>query len=487
MIRSLAQKLTLAFLLVALTAAVLVTFIIRLNIPAQLNRLIIDQQRSEYKALLIDYYEQHGSWDGIDEYIAQTRNISATNRLEPNAPDEEPPEFNRASGPVPNRRSLFGLANADGVVVVSPMPTLPISAHVPSDILAQGEAVEVDGAVVGTILTAPSPPGLTPQETAYLQRTNTALILAGGGAVLVALLVGILLARNLARPLQALTLAAQQMARGELKQKVTVKSGDEIGQLATAFNQMSQEIARASEARRQMTADVAHELRTPLTVIAGYVESMRDGTLAPTPERLAVVYAEIEHLQHLVGDLRTLAQADTGELKLDKHLVSPCELLQQTCAAFEHQARRQNVQLGMQVDENLPEVMVDEVRMAQVLDNLVSNALRFTPPQGQITLRAGRDGDQVLLSVQDTGQGIAPDDLPNVFDRFYRADKSRTSSNGEFGLGLAIVKAMVEAHGGKIDVTSTFGAGTRFNIRIPAHLTTITQPPRNTDANKQSS
>ncbi|HEY3341431.1 MAG TPA: ATP-binding protein [Anaerolineae bacterium] len=475
MTRSLIQKLTLAFLLVALTAALLVALIIRLNSPTQLDSLIIDQQRGEYKTLLTDYYQEHGSWDGVRAFLAQSRSISTTqsapSRSTPSlSPQANPPAFDR--DPLPSRRSLFGLVNAQGIVVVPLLPAFPPNSNVSADSLTKGEPIEVDGALVGTILTAPSPPGLTPQENAYLQRTNNALLLASAGAVLVALLVGILLARNLTHPLRALTIAAQQMSRGELKQEVVVKSGDEIGQLATAFNHMSQEIARSSEIRRQMTADVAHELRTPLTVIAGYVESMRDGTLMPTPERLAVVYAEIEHLQHLVGDLRILAQAETGELKLDMHPVSPLDLLQQSCAAFENQALRQGVHLTLHADENLPAIRVDEVRMTQVLDNLISNALRFTPPYGQITLHAASKGDQVMLAVQDTGQGISPADLPSVFNRFYRADKSRTSNNGEFGLGLAIAKALVEAHAGKMDVTSTPGEGTTFTIHLPAHCTT---------------
>lgn len=466
--RSLRQKLTLAFLLVAVTAVLLVTLIIHLQSSSQLDALIIDQQRSQYKTLAVDYYEEHGSWDGVAPYLFQSREISSTQpapQPNPGEPGDRPPAQ-------PFRRSLFWLADARGVTLVPLLPNYPVSSVVPANVLAKGEPVEVNGALVGTILTAPTPPGLTAQEQAYLQRADTALILASGGAVLVALLVGVLLARTLAHPLQALTLAAQQMSRGELKQEVAVKSSDEIGQLATAFNQMSQEIARASESRRQMTADITHELRTPLTVIAGYVESMRDGTLAPTPERLAVVYAEIEHLQHLVGDLRILAKADTGELNLDKHPASPLDLLQQSCAAFEHQAHQQGVQLCLQADDPLPAVLVDEVRMAQVLDNLISNALRFTPPAGQITLRAWQEGDLVAMSVQDTGLGISLADLPSIFDRFYRADKSRTSNKGELGLGLAIAKALVEAHAGKIDATSTPGKGTTFTIHLPVCNTT---------------
>jgi signal transduction histidine kinase len=230
---------------------------------------------------------------------------------------------------------------------------------------------------------------------------------------------------------------------------------------------MSREVARAHSVRRQMTADVAHELRTPLTVIAGYIESMRDGVLLPTPERLSVIYTEIEHLQNLVSDLRTLTQADAGELKLNKQWINSGELLQQAHAIFEHQAAQKGVNLGVIVTEGLPPVEVDEARLAQVMGNLLSNALRYTPAGGRIELGTALDGGRVTLTVRDTGQGIAPEDLPFVFDRFYRADKSRADENGESGLGLAIVKALVEAHGGTIEAESVVGSGTTFLIHLP--------------------
>jgi signal transduction histidine kinase len=290
--------------------------------------------------------------------------------------------------------------------------------------------------------------------------------LASGGAVLVALVVGLLLARTLTRPLQALTAATHRMAGGDLEQQVPVTSRDELGELAQAFNRMSQQVAQANHARRQMTADVAHELRTPLTVIAGYIESMRDGVLQVTPERLTVIYAEIEHLQHLVGDLRILSQADAGELKLNRQPLQVADLLQQVQASFAHQAEQNGIQLNLNLDPNLPPIQGDEVRLIQVLSNLIANAIRYTPRGGQIRLGAVYEAGQVVLTIQDTGQGIAPADLPLVFDRFYRADKSRSEENGESGLGLAIAKALVEAHGGTITVASTLGSGTTFTIRL---------------------
>jgi signal transduction histidine kinase len=464
MLRSLTWKLTLAFLLVAVAVALLVAVAIRLTSTGNLDRLLVEQARSEFETSLVTYYEGHGSWEGVQQYLAQQPRNAPEPQPDPSSGFQNgnpPPNFRR------ERHQLFGLVDAHGIVVLPILPSFPMGAHVTQAILNQGQVVEVDGKVVGTILTEQRPPGLAPEEIAYLRRTDNALLLAAGGAVLVALVVGLVLARTLTRPLSALTEASHRMAGGELEQEVAVRSADEIGELAAAFNRMSRAVARANNARRQMTADVAHELRTPLTVIAGYVESMRDGALPSTPERLSVIYTEIEHLQNLVGDLRTLTQADAGELKLNKQLVNADEVLHQARAVFEHQAAQKGVRLNVNVPEGLPPLEADEARLAQVTGNLLSNALRYTPAGGQIELGARLEAGQVTLTVRDSGPGIAAEDLPLIFDRFYRADKSRAEESGESGLGLAIVKAVVEAHGGSIEAKSALGSGTTFLIHFP--------------------
>ena len=235
---------------------------------------------------------------------------------------------------------------------------------------------------------APQRPSFNPAEDLFLQRTNQALVLAIVGALLIALTIGILLARTLTRPLQALTKAAQGIAEGNLDQQVTVTSKDEIGQLGLAFNRMSQEVARVNLLRRQMTADIAHDLRTPLTVIAGYIESMRDGVLKPTPQRLDIIYSEIERLQHLVTDLRMLSQVDAGELPLHPQKILPSQILARSAELFHHHAEQQGVTLQVEPDGLAPEIFVDEARIMQVMDNLVSNALRYTPEGGKIILSA---------------------------------------------------------------------------------------------------
>ncbi len=466
--RSLTGKLTLAFLLVALTVAALVAVFIRLTSATQLDRLIVEQQRSEFRDTLVTYYETNGSWEGVWHAVKQGEGYPLATGEPGNGSGHGPYDDDGRSPYRRDRRDLFGLVDARGRVLIPLWPNYPPGGYVTAASLQDGQNLQVNGELVGTIVTAELPPGLTPEESAYLRRTNTALLLAGAGAVLVALLVGLALARTLTHPLQRLTEATHRMTGGDLEQVVEVKSADELGELAAAFNQMSRAVARANTARRQMTADVAHELRTPLTVIAGYIEAMRDGVLAPTPDRLSVIHEEMEHLQHLVGDLRTLSQVDAGELKLNQQPLDPRELLQQTSAAFAHQAQQKGVRLEMLVNPDLPAVRADETRLAQVLDNLLSNALRYTPSGGRIELGAAAQAGRVTFTVQDTGPGIAPDALPLIFDRVYRADTSRSEESGESGLGLAIAKALVEAHGGTLTVASTLGQGPTFRIELPA-------------------
>ena len=278
---------------------------------------------------------------------------------------------------------------------------------------------------------------------------------------------------TLTRPIQALTRATQAVAAGDLGQRVVIHAHDELGELASAFNQMSADLAQANAARRQMSADIAHDLRTPLTVISGYLESLRDGVLQPTPARFDTMYAEAQHLLRLVEDLRTLSLADAGELTLNQVAVPPHALLKRVTTAYQHPAEQNGVALSVDVPGHLPDLVVDPDRMIQVLGNLVSNALRYTPEGGQITLGAAARGNTIALTVADTGAGIPSEALPRIFDRFYRVDESRVQHepsamhSTESGLGLAITKSIVEAHGGTVTVASEVGQGTTFTVALP--------------------
>ena len=431
-LKSLYWKLTLAFMLVAFTTAALVALFIRLTNANRLMQLVIEQQRSSLQQTLQSYYASTGSWEGVAQNWSQIQSLALPTSAAP--PPDHPPQDNHP----PNGqggRNFLGLADAQGVVIVSVDPNYLAGSSLPPDVLQAGTPVTVDGKQVGTILTASEPPGFNPQEAQFLQRTNEALIFAMLGALLVALVIGILLARTLTRPLQALTRAAQNITQGQLEQEVKVGTNDEIGQLAAAFNRMSLEVARVNQLRRQMTADIAHDLRTPLTVISGYVESMRDGDLKPSPERFALIYSEIERLQNLVGDLRMLSMADAGELSLNPQSISPKNLLERASALFRHQAEGQHVTIQVNAGDDLPNIRVDEARMIQVLGNLISNALRYSFSGGTITLAAQPSADQLEIRVEDTGIGIPADELPYIFNRFHRGDKSRHTEWGRPGWG----------------------------------------------------
>ncbi|MCI4041223.1 HAMP domain-containing sensor histidine kinase [Streptomyces sp. TRM75563] len=317
-----------------------------------------------------------------------------------------------------------------------------------------------------------------------LSPANTAKI-AGAAALVLALTVGasVFAGTRLVRPLHALTGAAQRMRDGEQPASVPVSGDDEVGRLAAAFNDMSAHRARLEEQRKAMVSDVAHELRTPLSNIRGWLEAAQDGLADPDPAFVSSLLEEAVQLQHIIDDLQDLAAADAGVLRLHAEPVGIRELLSQVAAA--HQARAENagVTLTVAVAATGPEpaLRADPVRLRQAVGNLVSNAVRHTPEGGRVTLSAyasegGDEGDDegkacdgtVVIEVQDTGSGIPAEDLPHVFDRFWRAEKSRSRRTGGSGLGLAIVRKLVEAHGGTVEATSTEGEGSTFALRLPA-------------------
>lgn len=466
MTRSLAFKLILAFLLVSITGAALTTLFARWTTLREFDRLVLEQVQTDFFADAAAYYRTNGSWQGAWEYFRRSEGVPAPGF----APGQQPPSPASGNQTLQRVRStyVFALVDPDGHVIL-PAGPYRLGDQVPPDKLAQGTKVEVDGQVVGVALVTGQAPELSSQEEQYLARTTRSSLYAALAATLVALALGVFLARTFTHPVRELTAATQAVAKGELEHRVPVRTRDELGELAASFNQMSADLARATELRRQMTADIAHDLRTPLTVMAGYLEALRDGVLQPSPERFETLHLEAQHLRRLVEDLRTLSLADAGELTLNCELASPASVLEQAAAAYQHQAEQQGIDLRVDAAPVLPHVSVDPDRMAQVLGNLVSNALRHTPAEGRICLGGAHQDRRVLLTVQDTGTGILPDELPHVFDRFYRGDEAR-GDGGESGLGLAIAKSLVELHGGTISVESLPAQGTTFTITLPARL-----------------
>jgi len=449
MIMKLTHKLTLAFLLVSLIAIGLAALFVWFTTATEFNNYLVDQRQMQFVAVVTDYYRNHGNWRGVDTVLRDQ------GLLPPFTPPGSPP-------PDPQPYALVDQSRD----VIIPAGEYALGQKLQQGVLAKGIGIEVGGVVVGTVLVTGQTPVRSPIEDKYLASVNQSLFIAALGGALIALILGLFLARTLTRPTRELTAATRALARGDLKQQVPVHSKDELGELAQAFNQMSADLAHATQLRQQMTADIAHDLRTPLTVIGGYVEALRDQVLSPTPERFDMIYGEVQHLQQLVEDLRTLSLADAGELRLNRQPIEPRALLDQVAALFQHRADQQHIALRVEADDALPALTIDEGRLVQVLSNLVANALRYTPENGHITLGAtGRSGG-VDLIVRDDGAGIFPEALPHIFERFYRADQARQQTTGESGLGLAIARSIVEAHGGTIDVQSEVAQGTTFTLRL---------------------
>ena len=293
--------------------------------------------------------------------------------------------------------------------------------------------------------------------------------LFGGVAVagLLALLATAALSRRILRPVEELTAAARRMERGDLNARVAARSADEIGQLARAFNAMAETRSQAEDLRRRMVGDIAHELRTPLTNLRAQVEAIEDGLLPANADTLASLREETALLARLVDDLQDLALAEAGQLRLDVSQVSVEEAARAAIAALRPTADAAGVKLESEIEPGLPPARTDRERLAQILRNLLANAITHSPRDGIVRVAARREGAYLEIAVSDDGPGVAPEHRERIFDRFYRVDPSRSRATGGAGLGLAIVRQLARAQGGDARVESEPGRGARFIVNLP--------------------
>lgn len=302
----------------------------------------------------------------------------------------------------------------------------------------------------------------------FESRLDMAYIISIAIALLVAGIIGMLFTRSLVRPLRAMTEATRKLLAGEYQQ-VPVKRRDELGQLATSFNQMMAGLELAERNRQQMSADIAHELRTPLTGLAWHLEAFQAGALEPSSDNIALMQGQVQHLQHLVEDLRVLSLADAGKFSINSEMHDPNALLAEIVRQYQPLAQDKKVDLQLD-SPPLEPLPLDYARMMQVMHNALSNALHFTLEGGKITLKAQEHGDKLELAISDTGVGIPAEKLPHVFERFYQGDSARQQeAESSSGLGLAIVKTIVEAHGGEVAIVSEVGKGTTLSLNLPRH------------------
>jgi signal transduction histidine kinase len=302
-----------------------------------------------------------------------------------------------------------------------------------------------------------------------------ALTLAALSALLVALAASLLVSRQVVAPVTEMKKASRRIAAGHYEERVRVPGDlsigeqDELGQLALDFNQMANRLEMTEKMRGQLIADVAHELRTPLTTIKGSVEGILDGVLPSDERTLHDIYREADRMGRLVNDLQELSRVEAGAFDLNVQPISISGLIDAAVNRLRLQFIEKEVELATDIPKELPPIMVDEDRLGQVLLNLIGNALQYTQPGGTVTISVRMKGDNMLVCISDTGIGISAEDLPHIFTRFYRVDKSRSRAGGGSGIGLTIAKYLVEAHGGRLTVFSEgLGKGTTFSVTLPA-------------------
>jgi signal transduction histidine kinase len=309
----------------------------------------------------------------------------------------------------------------------------------------------------------------------YRAAVTEAISLAAIAALIAAVIASFLISRQVVFPIQRMMLISQRVADGEYGQRLNVSGNlqmnqlDELDQLALSFNQMADKLEKTESMRRQMIGDVSHELRTPLSAIKGYMEGLIDGVLPGTPETFQLVYTEADRLQRLVNDLQELSRVEAGAYQLKLEPVSIYDLVKGVTNHLYLQYEEKGIQLETNLPVGLPSVLADNDRLIQVMTNLVGNALQYTSTGGKVTIMAAHKKDEVEIIVSDNGIGISSEQLYHIFDRFYRADKSRARPSGGTGIGLTIAQALLKAHHGRIWVESAgLGKGSSFHFTLPS-------------------
>ncbi len=400
---------------------------------------------------LQNFYKDHGTWDGLEAVLLRSSEEFAVG---------------------PRLGLILVLIDSEGNVLYDSAATSTNPETRDVDSLVSKVPLQVDGQIKGYI-SLEEPPGqfpLRPDQTRFvLEGLSTALIIVALTGGIIGLIFGLMISRSLTAPISRLAEAARAIGARNLSRRVKVEGTVEVMDMANAFNEMAAALEQTENLRRNLVADVAHELRTPLTVLQGNLLAILDEVYPMDNVEVARLYDQTRLLSRLVDDLHELSQAEANQLKLDLHPVQIDDLVNTTVAKFESLAEAEGIALKVDMASDLPMIMADSGRLSQVLHNLLNNALVHTSKGGQITIRTSYSSDKMNLQVSDTGDGIPTENLPYIFNRFYRVDPSRNRNTGGTGLGLAIVKAIVETHGGHISVTSEgqVGKGSTFTVELP--------------------
>ena len=452
-------RIFLAFALVVVVSILSVVTLVRLTTQREVTTFMFRggmTGSSELVNTLEDYYRDNQSWEGVESLLGL-------------------PGMHGRMGQGTGQQGMAGmmnqrlrLADKDGQLVFDTGDAQASGQFSQAEL---SEAITLNNGLrtVGYLLPESNQAFQAGDQTALIRRLDNAALVAALIAGGVSLLLAMLLAYTVLRPVRDLTNAAQSLASGQLSHRVKVSGDDELSSLGKAFNQMAESLQQAEQSRRDMTADIAHELRTPLAVQRAYLEAIQDGIYPLTPDSLEAILQQNHTLARLVEDLRTLALADAGQLTLNRSPNDLVALVENVVNRFQPQASARQVMLFTEPIQNaIPLFSIDPVRIEQVITNLVSNALRYTPEGGTIRLSLTQQPGQVNLQVQDSGPGIAPIDLPHIFERFYRAGQSRSREEGGTGIGLAIARQLAEAHGGRLSASNHPQSGALFTLSLPA-------------------
>ncbi len=476
MIHSLRFRLMLSFLLVILITVGTVSFFVARNSWDQIRTYeerVTEGRTNRVAYLISDLYAAQGNWQGIQALVTllstmEERRIIITDPTNTVIADSQ----NTLLG------KEYHLDNSGILIYSRPLgPSIgggssgPRPGPGPGP--GQGPGPSNRGDLIANLYVSP----LTSTVSSLIRAINGFLLWGALLAVVIALIITFFISRAVTSPIRALTNSARNLGKGDFSQRVAVKSKDEIGELAQTFNSMAGNLERTEILRRNMVADVAHELRTPLSNVAGYLEAIRDDVVKPDKPTIASLSEEVDLLTRLVDDLQELTLADAGELKLYQQTEDISQLIAQSVTAIQTKIKSKGLEILTDVQTDLPLVNIDYQRISQVLRNYLENAYKHTASGGKITVSAVLENTAIKISVSDTGEGIPSEDLPNMFERFYRVEKSRARAAGGSGLGLTIVKRLVEAHGGSVGVQSELGKGSCFYFTLPVDLPNSGETP----------
>jgi histidine kinase len=350
------------------------------------------------------------------------------------------------------------------IIVIGVVVLLGTASFLAGTVLSDAPPLTVEGEAAGAIVRVPP----ESQRQRFQNVVEQALAVAAFAGLAAAVVVSLFVSRRIVEPLQELSVISQRLAQGYYNERTSIRSDDELAVLSQSINRLAETLEQTEQRRLRLLADVAHELRTPLTTIEGYMEGLIDGVIAPEPQTFAMIQHEAVRLKRLIEELTILSHAEAGQLPITPRTVELPPLIEHVVAQFQLQFAAQEVALDVRLAPDLAPVLADPDRLQQILINLLSNALRYTPAGGQVTLRVEPHDYFVQISVQDTGIGIPPEHLNHIFERFYRVDKSRARESGGTGIGLTIARHLIYAQGGEIWAESDGpGRGATFHVTLP--------------------